>query len=886
MAASNLDGRLLCACNVASAATKSGAIPIHTPFCAEAEFLEAPMAFVDVSEPGTACLVGHIREGVVVAFGGTHPIDNPAKPFPQRLWNWVNDANAALVANANLPGHVHSGFLQAVNSLWGLARSEVDRQMALPGVPKKLFITGYSNGGGMAPLAAMRCLTESRIAPAVITFAAPRSGNSEFAAAFDQQLHMTRYEFAEDIVPNLPPDARLIEIIDRATGLKIPHLEYASVGQLHYFASTAAGDSPAVVVSPRLGDLEATELDVARLYRLVKLIREQNLDQIVSDHKIDSGSGYWRSVGLTGVQAETVPVPTPLQQKPAATAAVTTPLEQIPSMVVIDTPPQNAKQPAAATAEALAGVQGASSQIQMGVKPDYIGAQSESMPSKTEPSTRRRKGELWFAAGILAIGIIAGFLFASFGLDKIRGRAAGAKPTFQAMAADELNEHLGWSDVLNRMATTLKDLKDAARLPATSEYTAISSTNAIPPDKLVRQAQDLAAELSGKANKAATDATAANQAVTEAIAAGKPASEVEQKKADAFSKNQAATAAKTYADAATAMVNQAKAANQEITQKVTNAAALVKQPELKLVSVTKVWDFDSTNNFVGWPSDKALAVGKSKTIQIDLAFPTGGLATLDNIRARLTPNDGTDPPTELLPLPAVCLCGTDGTAEKSKGKLEMSGLRDVKQKLLPDGKYKLELFVLSSSGTAGTTPAAPTKESVADPKSTNAPQADNSQNAGQSGLSKTASEPSPGTDAKTPVAAQSKNAAAKANPNSGASPVAKPTEPEKGADAPTKPDSGAPAPPAPRSEPSGQTPVSTASVQIQGSIIITLGTASGALPQQSGRKTGPAPGNAASALALSTNSADREGKPRPPKSDAIRTSARATPLNRRSGARE
>ena len=59
-----------------------------------------------------ACLVGQTSIGIVVAFRGTIPPGDPDS-FP----DWLQDFFAEPVSAPGLPGLVHSGFMDALNSL-------------------------------------------------------------------------------------------------------------------------------------------------------------------------------------------------------------------------------------------------------------------------------------------------------------------------------------------------------------------------------------------------------------------------------------------------------------------------------------------------------------------------------------------------------------------------------------------------------------------------------------------------------------------------------------------------------------------------------------------------------------------------------------------------
>ena len=169
------------------------------------------------------------------------------------ILDWLNNADAPLVAEPGMPGLVHQGFRDALNELWPLMWPEVSARLAAsPGKP--IYITGHSKGGALAALAAMRCQAAG-LSPYVCTFAAARCGDQDFATGYNAAVtHSVRYEYRDDIVPHLPPDAAFVELFkkipfvaDAVTGL---HQGYVSVGELYFidWQNQIQSDSPALDV--------------------------------------------------------------------------------------------------------------------------------------------------------------------------------------------------------------------------------------------------------------------------------------------------------------------------------------------------------------------------------------------------------------------------------------------------------------------------------------------------------------------------------------------------------------------------------------------------------------------------------------------------------------
>jgi Lipase (class 3) len=294
--ATTLQGRLLCASGCAYAVMAGEATldpEAAIPYYAGVGFTQPPAAFVAGVDDIDACLVGTTGDGVVVAFRGTLPLDGPFT-LP-KLLDWINNLNADPVAGDGLPGAVHRGFLDSLNSLWSSVRDEAKRQLAAAGGGTKLLITGHSKGGGIAPLAAMRFHTEDAVTAKVITFAAPKSGDEVFAAAYNPTFDHTRYEYADDIVPHLPPSAPLLELLTsipffgkRLTGLT--RFDYERVGSLVYITRSLQ-----FIPGP-----DDTLLPARRL-SLIKLILTGQVQQIADDHRMACGYGYMTALCPQGV---------------------------------------------------------------------------------------------------------------------------------------------------------------------------------------------------------------------------------------------------------------------------------------------------------------------------------------------------------------------------------------------------------------------------------------------------------------------------------------------------------------------------------------------------------------------------------------------------------
>jgi hypothetical protein len=296
MAAATLPGRLACAAASAYAVVDGENTldrDLAVPYYAGVGYQTPPAAFLAGDNEIDACTVGTTADGVVVAFRGTLPIDGPFTVA--MLLDWVNDLNARPIPGGGLPGAVHEGFLGSLNSLWDAVRAETKRQLNQAGAGTPLMVTGHSKGGAVAALAAMRFHQQDGLMANVVTFAAPKPGNTAFTDAYNAVIDHTRYEFGEDVVPHLPPSVSFATVLAAVSVLarRLPDLEqfdYGRVGKLIYI--TRAFDFVA--------DPANTLLDERR-NRIVRLILTGNLQQIGDDHRIGCGCGYMSALNPAGV---------------------------------------------------------------------------------------------------------------------------------------------------------------------------------------------------------------------------------------------------------------------------------------------------------------------------------------------------------------------------------------------------------------------------------------------------------------------------------------------------------------------------------------------------------------------------------------------------------
>lgn len=133
-------------------------------------------------------------EKVIVAFRGTEPTE---------IKDWVTDAMAVLVPGP--AGMVHKGFLDALNVAYGRIRETIDR---LQDRGQSLWVTGHSLGAALATLAVARLrFEEDKPVYGLYTFGQPRTGDRDFARAFDTDFKALTFRFVNnnDVVARVPP---------------------------------------------------------------------------------------------------------------------------------------------------------------------------------------------------------------------------------------------------------------------------------------------------------------------------------------------------------------------------------------------------------------------------------------------------------------------------------------------------------------------------------------------------------------------------------------------------------------------------------------------------------------------------------------------------------
>jgi hypothetical protein len=289
-----LQAQLLCASNAAYGITGTGKFAPQQPYYDAIGFGSSPVVLVAGEDDIDACLIGTTPQGVIVAFRGTIPPDIHDQ---QSLLDWFSDLTDEPIAVPGIPGKIHEGFWEGLNALWEPMVAEIKKQMNGAGKPLPLYITGHSKGGAMSSLAAYRLKVEVGIAPAAVyTYAAPHPGDTAFAEQYQQTiLNHVRYEYGNDIVPHLVPDATFIDamaaIPDIGRFFKgMEQWDYYPVGNLQFIK----WDKKTIVNA-------SFEVDAERLLALVKVLLECQFEAIADAHTSACGGGYMSAVCPTGV---------------------------------------------------------------------------------------------------------------------------------------------------------------------------------------------------------------------------------------------------------------------------------------------------------------------------------------------------------------------------------------------------------------------------------------------------------------------------------------------------------------------------------------------------------------------------------------------------------
>jgi pimeloyl-ACP methyl ester carboxylesterase len=130
-------------------------------------------------------------DAVIISFAGTDPVT---------LVDWITDFDIK-----NTDQGSANGFAIAAQSV----QQQIEAVLVQPAFANKpIFVTGHSLGGALAALTAQRIdAANPGSVRAVYTYGMPRTGNAQFASAYNQALGARTYRMVHgsDVVPTVPP---------------------------------------------------------------------------------------------------------------------------------------------------------------------------------------------------------------------------------------------------------------------------------------------------------------------------------------------------------------------------------------------------------------------------------------------------------------------------------------------------------------------------------------------------------------------------------------------------------------------------------------------------------------------------------------------------------
>jgi len=298
--ANTIEGRLMCASSDAYGIDEAGDYTAEPPYAEGVGWNNAhpPVAIVGGPANINACLVGvNQDDGIIVAFRGTMMPIPVTKTSIIDWWHDITDSEPR--SEPNLPGKVHEGFANAVETLWAPLLNQISIFQGLfPGKP--VYLTGHSKGGPMATIFAARIHFTPMIPilpEAVYTYASPHPGNTEFVDKFPLvAIPVKRYENYLDIVPLVPPTEAAIKLAEKKPVIgKLFQIakgwDYAALGERRYI------DKKHQVIYNKP---ELTAAEVRRLAWTV-IAGPCGLTKVAMAHMYTCGNGYMLGTCPTGV---------------------------------------------------------------------------------------------------------------------------------------------------------------------------------------------------------------------------------------------------------------------------------------------------------------------------------------------------------------------------------------------------------------------------------------------------------------------------------------------------------------------------------------------------------------------------------------------------------
>jgi triacylglycerol lipase len=160
--------------------------------------LESDSFYFTDEETDTQGFVAGDRNKIIVAFRGTEQkIDDIITNARISKKTWTEE---------NPIGEVHSGFYDALKSVWDDIEKEIGN---LRNNNQSVWLTGHSLGGALAALAAATLKFQGAETgfDGLYTFGQPRIGNREFSSVFNQSLKSRYFRIVNnnDVVTRIPP---------------------------------------------------------------------------------------------------------------------------------------------------------------------------------------------------------------------------------------------------------------------------------------------------------------------------------------------------------------------------------------------------------------------------------------------------------------------------------------------------------------------------------------------------------------------------------------------------------------------------------------------------------------------------------------------------------
>lgn len=283
--------RLLAASAVSYWIERKGGLT-ECPLYKSVKYASVPTILAGGDDDIDAITVGSTTDGcVIVACRGTLS-GTSGEGTKQVILDWINNLEAKQIQVPNLPDgcDAHDGFFKAVNFVRSPAEENVfdvvKAQLAAIGSGAKLYMTGHSKGGAMSYIVAAQLIAAGNTPDAIISFAAARPGNEDFANYVQTQMAnrvIRRYEVTNDIVPHLPPDLEILKLLDR-DNKDFNNWIYESIGQLYYYDKKGNLEIPTNPIS-------SATLAATRLASLTRAIIDHQFKKIANDHSLTTSYG-------------------------------------------------------------------------------------------------------------------------------------------------------------------------------------------------------------------------------------------------------------------------------------------------------------------------------------------------------------------------------------------------------------------------------------------------------------------------------------------------------------------------------------------------------------------------------------------------------------------